>query len=191
MIGAITAGLFSTGTPPVTNSYESISTVTVGSGGSATITFSSIPGTFKHLQVRGITNSTSTLDASDVIRLQINSNTSAYANHRLGGNGSVAFAGAVTGNTLIDIPRTAASGSGSSSLIYGATVVDILDYANTNKLHVVRVLTGFETNSQGQVYLDSGFHTTDTTAISSLTFSLESGFNFRQYSQFALYGIRG
>lgn len=175
----------------VTNSYESISTVTVGSGGSATITFSSIPSTYKHLQVRGITNSVSTGDASDVIRLQINSNTSAYTNHRLGGNGSVAFAGATTSNSRIDIPRTAASGSGSGSSIYGATVIDILDYANTNKLHVIRALTGFEAENQGQIYLNSGFHTTDTTAITSLTFSLESGSNFRQYSQFALYGIKG
>jgi hypothetical protein len=175
----------------ITSDYESIATVTVGAGGSSTITFSSIPSTYKHLQVRGITNSTSTADASDVIRLQINSNTSAYANHRLGGNGSVAFAGGATGNTRIDIPRTAASGSGSSSLIYGATVVDILDYTSTNKLHAIRVSNGFETNSQGQIYITSGFHTTDTAAITSLTFSLETGSNYRQYSQFALYGIKG
>jgi hypothetical protein len=37
----------------VTTSYESIETVTVGSGGSATVlTFSSIPATYTHLQIR-------------------------------------------------------------------------------------------------------------------------------------------
>ena len=36
----------------VTNSYESIATVTVGSGGSSSLTFSSIPATYTHLQIR-------------------------------------------------------------------------------------------------------------------------------------------
>jgi hypothetical protein len=36
----------------VTTSYESIETVTVGSGGSATVTFSSIPATYTHLQIK-------------------------------------------------------------------------------------------------------------------------------------------
>jgi len=48
VIGAITAGLYAGGVPPVTNSYESIATVTVGSGGASSASFSSIPSTFKH-----------------------------------------------------------------------------------------------------------------------------------------------
>jgi len=43
-----------------TNSYESISTVTVGSGGSTTISFSSIPATYKHLQIRAIAKASGT-----------------------------------------------------------------------------------------------------------------------------------
>ena len=39
---------------PVLNSYESIATVTVGAGGTSTITFSSIPTGYTHLQIRGI-----------------------------------------------------------------------------------------------------------------------------------------
>ena len=35
-------------------SYESIATTTVGSGGASSITFSSIPATYAHLQIRGI-----------------------------------------------------------------------------------------------------------------------------------------
>jgi hypothetical protein len=42
----------------VTTSYESIATVTVGGGGSATIDFTSIPATYTHLQIRGIARST-------------------------------------------------------------------------------------------------------------------------------------
>jgi hypothetical protein len=41
-----------------TGAYESISTVTVGGGGSATITFSSYSWHFTHLQVRAIVRDT-------------------------------------------------------------------------------------------------------------------------------------
>ncbi len=51
MIGAITAGLYGTGVPPVTSSYESIATSTATG---SSITFSSIPSTYKHLQVRAL-----------------------------------------------------------------------------------------------------------------------------------------
>ena len=34
--------------------FESIATVTVGGGGAASIEFTSIPGTYQHLQIRGI-----------------------------------------------------------------------------------------------------------------------------------------
>ena len=42
----------------ITGSYESIATVTVGSGGSSYIEFTSIPGTYTHLQIRGILRNT-------------------------------------------------------------------------------------------------------------------------------------
>jgi hypothetical protein len=38
----------------MTSSYESIQTVTVGSGGQGTIVFSSIPSTYINLQVRAL-----------------------------------------------------------------------------------------------------------------------------------------
>jgi hypothetical protein len=55
----------------IAGDYQSIETVTVGSGGQATITFASIPATFKHLQIRAIgrTDRASTLDG---FRIQFN-----------------------------------------------------------------------------------------------------------------------
>ena len=47
-------GSFSTGVAPSTTSYESIATVTVGSGGAANVEFTSIPADYTHLQIRGI-----------------------------------------------------------------------------------------------------------------------------------------
>jgi hypothetical protein len=40
----------------IPNYYQSIQTITVGSGGLATASFTSIPQTYKHLQIRGFFN---------------------------------------------------------------------------------------------------------------------------------------
>jgi hypothetical protein len=90
MIGNIVAGTLSAGAPPVApSSYESIATVTVGSGGSSSIDFTSIPSTYKHLQLRIMANA----NASNRICIAYNSdtNTSNYNSHYIEGNGSVAF----------------------------------------------------------------------------------------------------
>ena len=184
MIGAITAGLFSAGTPAVTNSYESIATVTVGSGGSSSISFSSIPSTFKHLQIRGIVAGTG--NSADWFSVNLNGTTSSYR-HTLFGTGSAA--GAQSGaNGLLGLAVTQLA-AGSS--IFGAFVVDVLDYADTNKNKTLRALAGREQNGYGTSYVNLGSSLyNSTTAVSSLTITPETA-SFAQYSQFALYGIKG
>lgn len=189
MIGAITAGLFSAGVTPATNSYESISTVTVGGGGSSAITFSSIPSTFKHLQIRGIARSSRSASGS-FIKIQLNGDTANnYANHGLFGGGSSAGSYAVTttdhaGEAYI----TAASDIASA---FGASIWDVLDYANVNKYKTVRALTGADVNgTNGQLRFASGVWMS-TSATNSITLTDGNGANFVEYSQFALYGIKG
>ena len=71
-----------------TNNYSSISTVTVGSGGASIITFSSIPSTYTHLQVRGIGRSTNAGSGVTQFYMQLNGDTGAnYSNHILYGDG--------------------------------------------------------------------------------------------------------
>ena len=165
-----------------TNSYESISTVTVGAGGSSVITFSSIPSTYKHLQIRYI-NTTSTVNQNLVVTF--NSDTgSNYAWHRLLGDGSSAIADASSSTTGMNIGR-----SGGNSTSFAGGVFDILDYANTSKYKTARTLYGTDQNGSGLIFLASGLWQ-NTAAISTVTFTPASG-NFAQYSQFALYGIKG
>ena len=187
MIGAITAGLFSTGTAASTNSYESISTTVVGVGGVGSVTFSSIPSTYKHLQVRWFSR---TLDTANTTgQIQFNGDTgSNYRNHYLYGTGSAAGAGqsgSVTYITGMDQPNSLSSVS-----IFGTGVIDILDYTNTSKNKTVRLLGGNDQNGSGVVALGSGLWS-DTAAITSLTFKSQQGLGFAQYSSFALYGIKG
>ena len=171
-------------------SFESIATVTVGAGGSANVEFTSIPSTYTHLQVRAIVRSTyasSVTTGSGFIRF--NSDTgSNYSWHVLRGNGAAATATAGTSATY----GLAFSDIGGTSVtsFFGAGVLDILDYANTNKYKTVRVLSGADGNTTNDdyLYLASGSWR-NTNAITTITI-LPSTNNFAQYSHFALYGIK-
>jgi len=167
--------------PRITSSYESIQTVTVGSGGQSTISFTSIPSTYKHLQIRAMLLST------DVDLARFNSDTgSNYAFHGIRGSGSSASAYGNVSTSSIQL-GTNVPGSASYPQVY---VVDILDYASTSKYKTTRTLLGYDTNntSSGQIEFTSGLWM-NTTAISSITLSNGAGHN--QYSSYALYGIKG
>lgn len=171
------------------SSYESISTVTVGAGGAASVTFSSIPSTFKHLQIRGIARSNRALFV-DGLQVRFNSDSgSNYAKHNLYGTnlGSVGSEGS-TSQTSINlgdlIGNTAASG------IMTPTVIDILDYTNTNKNSTLRALQGYYFDSNTGVMAFKSGVWMNTNAITSISLTPEIS-TFTQYSQFALYGIKG
>lgn len=167
------------------NSYESIATVTVGAGGSSSIAFTSIPSTYKHLQIRGIGRSTAAGSTQNIV-LTFNSSTSTNnATHYLQGNGSAVAAGAITSNNWIYFAGNMPAASASAN-IFGVTVADVLDYADNNKNKTIRSLGGADQNGSGAVELLSGV-VMSTTAISSITLSA----SFAQYSQFALYGVKG
>jgi len=167
--------------------YESISTVTVGSGGSASITFSSIPATYTHLQIRGITRSTRAITQT-AFRVRFNSDSgSNYSYHGLYGDGSSAQVDAGASTTYIQLPRF--SGASATADLFGAGVIDILDYANTNKNKTLRALAGVDRNGAGDIWFNSGAWY-NTNAITSITLTEASTGDFAEYSQWALYGVK-
>ena len=179
----VISGLLSGGAAPAAaTSYESIATQSVGAGGASSITFSSIPSTYKHLQIRFIANNASQQD----IYVRFNSDTgSNYWRHYLYGNGTTAVAAAdAAANDKLSLGFTSTSAS-----IFGNGIMDILDYTNTSKNKTTRSLCGYDANGSGYVVLFSGLWSS-TAAINSITAFPTSG-NFNQYSQFALYGIKG
>lgn len=174
------------GNTPDVSDYYAIQTITVGSGGASNVEFTSIPSTYTHLQVRAIARAATT-GSQPFIRMQVNGETgSNYAYHYLSGSGTSASAGAsssttfMVGNTMYGLNNPAD--------IYGVTIVDILDYANTNKNTTIRALGGFDSNGAGYVDLVSGLYNA-TTAITSIKFNFNI-VNIAQYSHFALYGIK-
>ena len=181
-------GSLSSGVTVSPNSYESIATVTVGSGGTASVTFSSIPSTYTHLQIRGIGRTAAALATGDFYTIRFNSDSGAnYAAHQLVGTGSTATALNVTSATETYAQRLATTSQ--SANVFGANVMDILDYANTNKYKTTRYLGGYDNNGDGWIVFGSGLWQS-TSAITSMTLFGGSG-NFAQYTTFALYGIKG
>ena len=166
--------------------FESIATAS-GTGSSGTITFSSIPSTYKHLQIRYIGRGTGSGVATQ-LRMRINGSSSPYAFHRLLGNGSAASAFGYAGEVYIqDVISFAGGGAGSYT--FGAGVIEILDYSNSNKNAVVRALSGTDNNGAGEIILGSGLY---PTAAVITEVSLEAnGQNWATGSHFALYGIKG
>jgi hypothetical protein len=186
------AAITNSGAAAVVGDYESIATTTIGAGGAATVTFSSIAGTYSHLQLRHscITNR-GTYAIEDLI-VRFNGDTgSNYSYHNLRGNGSAAAAG--SGSSASYIYLDVCSGT-SVSNFFGVGITDILDYSNTNKYKTTRSLTGIDTNGTvagegGRVALQSGSWR-NTAAVTSIVIAPLNGTQFNQYSSFALYGIK-
>lgn len=172
-----------------TTSFESIATVTVGSGGAANVEFTSISSTYTHLQVRLLARSTRTGNNTDYMNVTVNSDTGAnYTYHYLQGDGSSAVAGAATSINQAYSSYIASADTGTS--IFGVNILDLLDYANTNKYKTFRFLGGCDRNgTDGKVAMMSSVWMS-TSAITSIKFAPSTG-NFAQYSHFALYGIKG
>ena len=163
------------------DNFESIATVIVGSGGSSTITFSSIPGTYAHLQIRSM-NIFSLADQA--IGVQVNSDTAGnYSWHRLYGSGTAASADASASTTTMYLTFGA-----SATNREAPSIIDVLDYADTNKYKTFRCLSGSDNNGGGFIGFTSGSWRS-TSAITSIKLTASGG-TFNQYSKFALYGIR-
>lgn len=181
MIGNIVAGTFSAGVAPVTSSYESISTLSVASGTQAALEFTSIPSTYKHLQLRFFGSATS--NTSGTIQINGNTTTGDYWTHTLGGNGSSAYA---TAYNNIYAPYYTSTGSN-----FGVYVLDILDYTSTStsKLKTLRLLGGYDANGSGNVFLQS-VNFNSTAAVSSIKLLIDGSTNWNAGTHAALYGIK-
>ena len=175
---------------------ESIATVTVGSGGASSIEFTSIPGTYQHLQLRGVLRGTGTQGGGNYYNNYITFNGvttgTSYAWHYLMGNGAAAEAYGVASTNVINSYFTTANALTSN---FAAVVVDILDYASTSKATTLRQFNAFDNNNTGSSNYHKGFVTvasglyTSTDAVTSIKMT-PSFDSFAQHSQVALYGIK-
>lgn len=168
-------------TPASPSSFDSIATVTAA-GGETSLNFTSIPSTYKSLQIRGWYKSSGGGGGS----MRFNSDTgSNYARHYLGGNGSSVFAGSGATQTLM----FTADQSGTT---YNSPIlIEIIDYASTSKNKTMRAWNGYDINAVGgSTYLYSGLWLS-TSAINSIQLGAGNfGGTFAAGSTFALYGVK-
>jgi hypothetical protein len=185
--GMITANRYATmlagNSSYIPSDYESIATVTVGAGGVSSVTFSSIPATYQHLQLRVLARSTRGATDDD-LKLTFNGTTTNYYRHEIYGTGSTVSAYASTG-TAIEVGHL--NGSTSAASYFAATILDILDYTNTNKNTTTRSLSGGMDLDRIK-FMSGGWF--NTSAVTSISLTAANG-NLVQYSSFALYGIKG
>ena len=169
------SGMFALATISLTSNQSSVS-------------FSSIPSNYTHLQIRHIAKDTSASSGASGIVVRFNGDsTASYAFHYLNGEGSLATATSGTGSNHCNINFGNVL-SGSNTSTFAAGVTDILDYSLTSKTKTIRSVAGVDLNGSGGLALSSNLWT-KTEAINSILI-LPFTSTFAADSRFALYGIK-
>lgn len=171
------------------NTFKKIQTVTVGSGGAASIAFTSIPQTYTDLKVILSTRSTSGAANARIVRMKLNNlTTSIYSNIAVEGDGSTAYSFSASGtDTAVRIGLT--NDSGATASVFSSVEVYIPNYTSSNsKSASADIVTE---NNATQAYQElNAFLVATSAAITDLTFTPETlAGNFAQYSTATLYGV--
>jgi len=168
---------------------EPIATLS-GTGSSGTISFTSIPSTYKHLQIRAIARENSGAGPNwTFLGLSFNGDYgNNYATHYLDGDGTSASVSG-SGSYPRIFPGFAAQNNAPSNTM-GVFVLDLLDYASTNKYKTTRSLMGFDKNGSGAITFTSGLWLS-TSAINQIDIYSKDGQSFTTSTTIALYGIKG
>jgi hypothetical protein len=159
------------------------STVTVGSGGSATIDFTSIPSTYTDLVLVASLRSTGTGTGS---HMTFNGSTTGYIDMYVQGDGASAVGGTNAGaNTKIYVGNL--QGTSTTSNTFGNTSIYIPNYAGSayKSVSVDTVNENSDTTAYAAII---GGLWSNTSAITSI--QLLSAQTFAQYSTASLYGIK-
>lgn len=178
-----------------TSSYESIQTVTVGTGAPTTIDFTSIPTTYKHLQIRWIGRVTPSTTDENLGMTVGNGSVDTGANYSLhylyGSGGGNATSGASATTSSVSMGRL--TGANTTASVFGTGIIDLIDYSNTNKYKTFSGLSGDINSSTGAgiIWEVSGSWRSNSAIDTIQLTQLYGSGGFAQYSQFELFGIKG
>lgn len=169
-----------------TSNFFLISQQVLGST-ATTVTFSSIPSTYKSLQLRVLARDTyASSSVTYNSSLTLNSNTN-YTLHYLQGNNNSVTAVGQTGNTVAysyGVPQDSTLAN-----TYGASIIDIIDYSSTTKYKTIKSISGADVNNgtYNKIQINSAL-SLDTTAVTTITFN-KATTAFAAGSVFSLYGV--
>ena len=179
-----------------TSGYFSIASAVVDASGQATFSFSAIPQTYTHLQIRATCQSNYGYTVDDAF-IQFNGDTgNNYGYHNWYGAAPLNSTININQNQNTDGIDWAQSGGIGTTAVgqWGLAVIDILDYTSTSKKKSIRATTGMSTNSApyglgGRVGNAIGLWN-NTAAINEIRLYASAGRPFLQHSVFSLYGIK-
>jgi hypothetical protein len=164
--------------------YDSLATVTLASAASA-ISFTGIPSNYKHLQIRSLSQSSTTTGnwMRHIVAFNSDTTNSNYIDHILAANGTVA--------TGVSEASTRKGFGHAGCSHWGVNITDILDYSSDTKRKVSRTLRGVDSlGSQSSVIATESNLWLSSSPINSITMNIEDGSNFISGSTFALYGVK-
>jgi len=165
------------------NTFKKIQTVTVGSGGAATIDFTSIPQTYTDLKiVLSVRTTASGTAGTNSLSFQINGVTTNRTNRVLYGTGS-----AVGSFSPTSAYGGAMAAAGVTASIFSSHEIYIPNYTSANNKSYSVDSVSENNATDGEQDLGAGLWS-QTAAITSLTF-LPSNGSFVEYSTATLYGV--
>lgn len=167
------------------NTYTLIASSTVGSGGAASIDFTSIPGTYTDLLLKVSLRNT-LADVWDNADISFNGSTTPYTNLQLRGNGSTVTSAKSTTQPSVNYWHIVSNNATAST--FGNAEIYIPNYANSaNKSILINSST--EQNGISAANTATVGYWGNTSAITSIKLQ-GNGSNFVQYSSAYLYGIK-
>ena len=169
------------------NTFIKIASTTVGSGGAASIDFTSIPSTYTDLTIK-LSSRIGSSAFRDGVLLTFNNNTSNYSFRRLFGFDTNTISNdTASSQSSIAVGNTTANNATSNT--FGSHEIYVPNYAGSNYKSVYAEAVAENNSSSSWVLLVNGSLWSDTAAINRVTLTPLSS-TFMQYSTATLYGIK-
>lgn len=167
------------------NTFELISSVTVGSGGAASITFSSIPATYTDLCLK-VSARANAVSIFTNMKLNINGGGTSWTYRNILGSGSGSPSSSTATNSFIgDF-----NGNGSTASTFNNMEIYLPNYANTSYAKSFSVDNVIENNATtAYTELVAGLWNS-TSAITSLSLVGFSSETILEHSTAYLYGVK-
>jgi hypothetical protein len=171
------------------NTYVAIATVTVGSGGTSYIEFTSIPATYTDLLIKtSLRSNRADGTVIDTVGLRFNGNSSAsYDMRRLTGTGAATSSGSGTGDTSLFLDNPPSNSATAST--FGNSEYYIPNYAGSKYKSVQAGAVSENNGTTAYARLTAGLWS-NTSAITSIRLTPDTGTLWVQYSTATLYGIK-
>jgi hypothetical protein len=168
------------------NTYDLITSTTVGAGGVSAITFSSIPATYTDLIVKLSGRSTSSGGDCSVT---FNGNNTSYSSRVMYGDGSAVSSSSTASAASATWGAGAINRSTTTSNTFANTDIYIPNYANSSSKPLSTDSAEENNGSQAYQMIVTSLWG-NSSAITSITLTPSSSGNFVQYSTATLYGIK-